>query len=116
VIDTAAVCVQNSLGFTFLHPTREEMEVLDNAKLHSGDNDEEDAVDNEDSFNTNSGGLTFSVARRHQLEATKKIIRSNTLTGAPIVVLEDEDYPQADGFNQTIVRNMDFMISYFFSC
>ncbi len=101
VIDTAAVCVQNSLGFTFLHPSREEMEVLDNAKPAD---EEEGAVDNEDPFNTTSGGMTFPVARRHQLEATKKISRSNTLTSAPIVMLEDEDYPQAGGFNKTIVR------------
>lgn len=101
MIDTAAVCVHNSLGFTFLHPSREEMEVLDNAKPAVV---EEESVDNDDSFNTTTEGMTFPVARRHQLEATKKMSRSNTLTAAPIIMLEDEDYPLADGFNKTIVR------------
>lgn len=72
--------------------------------MEDPDNEKREEVDNDDSFTTTTEGMTFPVARRRQLEATKKISRSNTLTGAPIIMLEDEDYPQADGFNKTIVR------------
>ena len=78
------------------------MENPDNDDKLGGPDDE--VVDNDDSLNTTTEGMTFPVARRRQLEATKKISRSNTLTGAPIIMLEDEDYPRADGFNKTIVR------------